>query len=716
MQAEASAGIDLGRMLGSNLKYFQKPIQLFRSYDRSNIRPDIVAGFTVAMVLIPQATAYAIIAELPVQVGLYTAVVAAIVGAIWGSSNQLQTGPTGAISLLVLSTLLTVSAPGEPEFVVLAGMMAVMVGLLQVAIGMAHLGMLVNFVSHSVIVGFTAGAGVSIAVKQVHNLLGLEFESHNLFDTLAGIVRTLPEMHVPTAVLGLSVILAMTALRYIVPKAPGSLLAMVAAAVAVAVFGLDSQRVSVIPELPRGLPSLSKMSLLNLELIGQLSAGALAVVAIGLVEAMSIARSISSQTGQRLDTNQEFVGQGLANIASGFLSGFPCSGSSTRSAANHRAGARTPVASAFSALFVLLALLALGPLAVYIPHTALAAILIVIAYGMIDRAEIGRIWRGTRGDAAIMLITFVGTLLLEIEFAVLAGILLSFARYVMRTSSPRVTVVSPDSEYKHFTHRPEEACCPQLSVIDIYGDLYFGAVNHVEEEILAIAEQNPEQRFLLMRMHRVNHCDFSGIHMLESVRRTYLDRGGDVYMVRVGERVLRLMESTGFCDDQLQDRILEEDSAINLLFHRVLDPAVCIYECPVRVFRECQNLPKRSEVLDLPLHHKVPAATVAQITSSELWNELQNGQSQVTPLVIDVREPREFRQGHVPEALLVPLPVILDNSATLPSDRPIVLVCRTGRRSRRAAYALQQLGLSDVTMLRGGMLAWQAAGLLVALE
>ena len=227
----------------------------------------------------------------------------------------------------------------------------------------------------------------------------------------------------------------------------------------------DGSGVVVVGELPRGLPPLAGLPPLNLQLVGQLAPGALAVAAIGLVEAMSIARSIAGQSGQRLDSNQEFVGQGLSNLATGFLSGYPVSGSFTRSAVNYDAGARTPLASAFSGLFVLVAMLVFGPLAAYVPRTALAGVLILTAYSMIDRQEIARIWRGARADAVIMVITFLGTLFLPLEFAVLAGILISFAVYIITTSVPRVTPVLPDENFRHFAHRPQETPCPQLAIL-----------------------------------------------------------------------------------------------------------------------------------------------------------------------------------------------------------------------------------------------------------
>ena len=196
---------------------------------------------------------------------------------------------------------------------------------------------------------------------------------------------------------------------------------------------------------------------------------------------------------------------------------------------------------------------------------------------MLDRAEIWRILRGAPGDAIIMVVTFLGTLFLNLDFAVLVGILLSFVLYVMRTSAPRVQVVVPDADFRHFAHRPDAPVCPQLGIVEIQGDLYFGAVNHIEEAILHQAAANPDQRFLLIRMHHVNQIDFSGIHMLESLVRTYRDRGGDVFLVRVSSQAHRLMQTTGCLTWLGEDNILDEDSAVDFLFHRILDPAVCIY-------------------------------------------------------------------------------------------------------------------------------------------
>lgn len=716
MLTTLQASLDLRTTLQPIVYYLQRPVRLLRTYDRANLRPDLVAGLTVAVILLPQAIVFALIADLPPQMGLYAAIIGAFMGALWGSSNQAHTGPTNAISLLVLSALSNTAVSGN-QFILAAGLMAVMVGVFQLVVGLARLGLLVNFVSHSVIVGFASGAGVLIAIKQLNPLLGVTFPSESPFAALGGIVTHLSEAHWATVGLGIGTMVLIVILRKINPKLPTALISMVIASLVVFLFRLDESGVAVIGQLTSSFPPLADLPLFDLELIGRLSTGALAIGAIGLVQTMAIARSAATQTGQRLDSNQEFVGQGLSNIFAGFFSGYPCAASFSRTAVNLEVGAKTPLSAVFSSIFVLVAIFVLAPLTAFLPRAALAGVLIITAYSMIDRAEIARIWRGTRGDAAIMVVTFLGTLLLEIEFAVLTGILFSFALYIMRTSTPRVQAVLPDHNFKHFTYQPDKDPCPQLAIIDILGDLYFGAVNHVEETILAYAEQHPGQRFLLLRMHSVNICDFSGIHMLENVVRTYRDRGGDVFLVRVSAPVQKLMASTHFDKHLGADHFLADDEAISQIFHHVLDPAICIYECPVRAFRECQNLPKQTTYLNLPGGTVFPESRIVNVTPKQLWRRLHNGQDEKPePFVVDVREPREYQRGHIPEAELMPLPTLLEGKGRFPNDRQIIFVCRSGRRSRRAAHALRQIGCTNVAVLKGGMQNWESKGLLRAIE
>ncbi|MDM8521065.1 SulP family inorganic anion transporter [Anaerolineales bacterium HSG6] len=694
--------------------YLLRPVRLLRDYDRVNLRADVIAGITVAVILLPQAIAFALIAELPPEMGLYTAIVGAIIGALWGCSNQIHTGPTNAISLLVLSTLLVSTTPGTPEFILAAGLLAVMVGIFQLVMGLARLGLLVNFVSHSVIVGFATGAGVLIAIKQLLPLFKLKFPNHNLVETIEGIFVHLPEAHFTTVVLGVATIVLIVAIRKINAELPATLISMVVASLVVYVLGLDQQGVAVIGQLPRGLPPLTDIPIFDLRLIAELSTGALAVGAIGLVETAAISKSISTQTGQRLDSNQEFVGQGLANICSGFFSGYPCAGSFSRSAVNFKSGAKTPLSALFSSAFVVIALFTLAPAAAYLPRAALAGVLIVTAYGMIDQEEIKRVWRGTWRDASIMVVTFLGTLFLHIEFAVLMGILLSFAGYILKTSSPQVYEVLPDDEFKHFTPQPNKRSCSQLGIIEVLGDMYFGAAHHVEEVLLDHMGKYPEQRYLLLRLHSVNQCDFSGVHALEVIVHSYRERGGDVFIVGVRDSVMKVLKATESYDYIGAQNFLVQDAAIKHLYHHILDPAICVYECPIRVFKECQNLPKPDYTVQIHLHTEQPNGHIDSITPEELWHSLHNDGPH--PYILDIREPREFNKAHIPEAHLLPLPRLLTDTPELPHDRPIVTVGRSDRRSKRAAQLLLDHGYADIQVLKGGMVAWETENRLVAVK
>ncbi len=695
-------------------KYILRPAEIIQVYRLSDLRPDLIAGLTVAIVMLPQAIAYALIAELPPEVGLYSAIIATIIGSLWGSSNHLSTGPTNTLSLLVLTSLLPIVKPGSSEYIVIAGLMAVMVGIFQLALGVARLGVLVNFVSDSVIIGFTTGAGVLIATNQIRHILRLDFPSHHsLLATISEVSTHIQETHSVSLALGGGILIMIILLRKFLPKWPAPLLGMVVAAICVAFLNLDQKGIIVIGELPRSLPPLTKFTF-DFNWIANLSSGALAVGSIGLVESIAISRSIASLSKQRLDSNQEFIGQGLANIASGLFSGYSTAGSFTRTGVNYDANARTPLAGVIAGIFVLISMLLFGPLAAYVPRTALAAVLLVTAYGLIDRKEIARILKGTRGDASILVVTFLATLFLPLQFAVLTGILLSLAIHIVRTSIPRVNPVLPAENFRHFTYQPDKAPCPQLAIFDIFGDLYFGAVNHVGDIIREYLEKNPNQRYLLLRMFSVDNCDISGIHTLESVVDLMRDRGGDMYFMRVQDPVMRRMKSTGFCDHLGEENFLSYDEAIGFLFHRVLDPAICIYECDQRVFKECQNLPKRiNHPIEVPIQTEVPAGRVPEISPKELWAELH---SEKPPQIIDVREPREFKKMHILQAQSTPLFRLLSDSSVIPKDTPLVFVCHGGRRSTRATYLLSNQGFKNIRVLRGGMLAWDAANLIEAVD
>ncbi len=714
MSQQAVAAPPFVANLAGRAGYLTRPVRLLREYRREDLRYDLVAAVSVSVMLLPQSLVFAAMAGLPPQMGLYTAIMAGLFGALWGCSNQLQTGPTNTSALLVLSTVLPLAAAGSPGYLAAAGVLAVLVGVLRLGMGLLKLGILVNFVSESVIVGFAAGGGVLIIAAQMRGLLRVEVsESAHLLEIALGIGQQLPQAHLPSLALGLATIAVTLLIQRFRPRWPGALIAILLSGAVVYVFNLTAYGIKVIGQVQGGLPPLAHLPLLNLRLIGDLSIGALVVSIIGLVEVTSVSRAIATQTGQRLDSNQEFVGQGLAALFSGLFSGFVPSGSINRSMANRQSGARTPLASAGGALLVLVFSTFLAPAIAYVPRASLAGLIMVSALGMINPRRIARIWHSNRVEAGIMTLTLVSTLLLPLQFAVLAGMVVSVAFYLLQTSTPRVVNVLPDENFEHFVPAGKRPVCPQLAVIEILGDLYFGAAQHVEEAILRIMAQHPDQRFLLLRMHSVQQIDITGIYMIESVLKKYRERGGDVFLVKLRPLVHEVMQSSGFEGVLGQDHFLREGEAIPHAFYHALDPAVCIYECPVRVFKECQNLPKPAHVHDVP---QVPAQVLegfAGVSPRNLYAELRGASP---PLVIDVREPREFRRGHIPQAQNFTLRRLLEETPDLPRDRDLVTVCRSGRRSRRAAYALQQAGYGGVRVLEGGMLAWESAALLEAVE
>jgi SulP family sulfate permease len=689
---------------------FARPVEIVRRYRPRQLRADMVAGLTVAVLAIPQSIAYASIAGLPPTYGLYSAAVAVMVGALWGSSRFLSTGPTNAISILVLSILTPLAAVGTAEFMMAASLMAVMVGALCIVFGFAGLGMLVNFASRAVLLGFTTGAGILIAVGQLKNLLRLDIpRSPHLWRTMSNVISNLDQIHVASLALGVATVLLILLLDGYFRRLPGSLVALVSSGLLVAVVGAERLGLDVVGAVPRSVPRMTTFNLgwvSENDLFGPLAMGSLAVAALGLVEAISIAREIARQSGERLDVNQELVGQGVANIAAGLFSGYASSGSFTRSAVNFQSGARTQVSSVLCGLLILAGIFAFGPLASYLPRAALAGMIVLIAYRMVDWRGVRRVIRTSRTDSTIMLTTFAATLLLSLEFAVLAGVMLSLGIYVYRSSMPTVEAVVPDESFQHLVVNDQAPVCPQLGIIQIHGDLFFGAATHVEDALLQNFEVHPGQNFLLLQMGGVNQCDLSGVDVLEEVLRLYRGAGGDLFLEDVQPQIREKMRRSGFEQVLGRGHFLESETAVEWIFDNILDPAVCCYECEHRVFAECHALEKHPYDIRLPSSTGTILYPLKHLDLDDFVDALERDRQRA--LLIDVREPSEFEAGRPPGAVLMPLRTILESTEELPRDRPIYLVSRSGRRSTRAMRLLLGLGFEEVFNLKGGMLNWRA--------
>jgi len=531
------------------------------------------------------------IAGLPPVYGLYTAMVPPIIAALFGSSRHLISGPTTAISIVVFATISKYAEPGTDKFIQMALTLTFLAGVYQLALGLARMGTLVNFISHSVVVGFTAGAAVLIATSQLKHFFGISIPSGESFvHTWSNIFAQIE--HANPYVTGIAVLtlVSLLVLGRFKPRWPVMLIAMIVGSLVTLALHAESKGVALIPELPRDLPPLS-MPDLHLASIKQLGSAALAVAMLGLVEAVSIARSVASRSGQRINGNQEFMGQGLANALGSFFSSYASSGSFTRSGLNYATGAVTPMAAVFAALSLALIVLLIAPLAGYLPIAAMAAVLLVVAARLIDFHHIRTIVTTSKRETAILLTTFFSTLFVELEFAIYVGVMLSLVVYLMRTSQPAVVTRIPDphTANRHFVTDSNLPECPQAKIVRIDGSLYFGAIDHVQEQLHLISQNHPGQKHLMLVGNGINFVDLAGADLIATESRQRRARGGGLYLVKIKEEACNTLRKGGFRDLIGPENIFQTKSdAISSVFEK-LDRNICL-RCTKRVFTECSRI------------------------------------------------------------------------------------------------------------------------------
>jgi sulfate permease, SulP family len=575
-----------------HIEAFAPFLSWMRGYKRRFLKPDIMAGWTVAVLAVPQSMAYAIIAGLPVEYGLYASIVPTIIGCLYGSSAHLITGPTTTVSLVVFSTLSPLAEANSIGYIELALYLSLLVGAIKIIMGFARLGALLNFVSHAVLIGFMAGAAVLISFKQLPSLLGLSLQNADaiFYRHLWEVLRHLPQIHWISLSLGVLTIALIIGIHRYKPRWPSTLIALVIAGALVALFDLQGRGVAVIGDIPRGLPPLHLPDVQGVLQTGRLAPGALAIAILGLVEAVSISKSIAAHTRQRLDINREFIGQGLANISAGLFSGYPGSGSFTRSALNFSAGARTPLSGIVSGVTVAAIILAAAPLAGALPLSALAGVLMVVAYEMIHKKDIARTIRATRGDAAVLLVTFLSTLLLSIEFAIYVGVLLSIGLHLAATSHPRIHSMVPDLKTGKMVGSAHGLTCCQMEIVFIEGSIFFGSAEFVLDDLQRRLRNHPDTANLLIRMHKVNTMDASGVHILEIVFEEVKSRGGTILFAGVNHRVFEVIKNSGLLKEIGESHVrTSTGAAIRKAMRDYFFPSICA-ACPVSVFRECPEL------------------------------------------------------------------------------------------------------------------------------
>lgn len=571
-----------------------------RRLDKPTVRADVVAGLTGAAIVLPQGVAFATIAGMPPEYGLYAGMVPAIIAALFGSSRHLVSGPTTAASIVMFSSLSVMALPGTEEYIALAITLTFMVGIIQLLMGIAKLGELVNFISHSVIIGFTAGAATLIAAKQAGNFLGIDVASgNNLYETLTNLWNQIGDFHPMVTLVAMSTLLTGAFIQKLFPRFPSMIAAlMVGSFLAVVLNNFFDEAVTgihMVGALPKQFPPLSAPEF-NIQVFKDLAPVALAMTLFALTEAVSIARSIAIKSGQPLSGNQEFIGQGLSNIIGSFFSAYVATGSFNRSAANYDAGAKTPLAAVFAGAILLAFIPFLAPVTAYLPVASVAGLLFLVAWRLVDFKHIRKIIKVDRTEAAIMGVTFLATLFLELEFALLLGVILSLMIYLRRTSKPKLLSRSPDPSTggRKFTSGAALPECPQLKILRLDDSLYFGSVAHVGELLRLYREHYPEQRNLLLLTKGINQVDLAGAELLATEAKERRKLGGQLYMYRMKASATKVLESGGFTEVMQPENTFDSKAeAITGIFER-LDKDIC-KNCEKRIFLECDSVPRAGD-------------------------------------------------------------------------------------------------------------------------
>ncbi|MBA2778443.1 SulP family inorganic anion transporter [Billgrantia kenyensis] len=547
-----------------NPKRYLPILQWLPGYSRATMGSDLLAAVIVTIMLIPQSLAYAMLAGLPPEVGLYASIAPLVVYAVFGTSRTLAVGPVAVVSLMTAAAVGQVAPQGSPEYLGAALVLALMSGLILTLMGVARLGFLANFLSHPVISGFITASGLIIAASQLKHVLGVEASGHNLLELLGSLGGSLGGVNGPTLIIGFSVLASLySARRWLnpclrklgVPARPADMLTKAAPILAVAVttlvtwrLGLDAQGVAVVGEVPAGLPPLTLPGF-DSGLWSQLFVAALLISIVGFVESVSVGQTLAAKRRQRIDPDQELVGLGTSNIAASFTGGMPVTGGFARSVVNFDAGAETPAAGAFTAVGIAVAALLLTPLIAYLPIATLAATIIVAVLSLVDFGAIRRTWDYSRCDAMAMLVTIGVTLAIGIETGILAGVGLSLALHLYNTSRPHSAVVGrvPGTEHFRNVKRHAVETDPQLAILRVDESLYFANSRYLEDTVMDLALRQPGLCHVVLACQAVNVIDASALESLEVINARLRDAQVKLHLAEVKGPVMDRLRNTQFC-------------------------------------------------------------------------------------------------------------------------------------------------------------------------
>ena len=534
-----------------------------RTYHRGLLTRDVLAAVIVTLMLVPQALAYAMLAGLPPEMGLYASMLPLVLYAVFGTSASLAVGPVAVAALMTASALSSFAAPGSPEYICAALVLAALSGLILIAMGVLRLGFLVNFLSHPVISGFVTASGILIAISQLKHIFGVEASGHNVVELLRALLDQWQQVNVITLLIGLGVWAYLWVCRKRLngwltklgmPASWAGLMVKAAPISAVVVttllawgFQLEQRGVDLVGFVPSGLPAITLPSLDQSLWLGLLPA-ALLISLVGFVESVSVAQTLAAKRRQRIDPNQELIALGMANLGAGVSGGSPVSGGFSRSVVNFEAGAATPLAGAFTALGIVLATLLLTDLLAFLPTATLAATIIVAVGTLIDLPAVKRTWQYSSSDGVAMVATLLLTLLHSVEVGIISGVVLSLGLHLYRTSQPHSAVVGrvPGTEHFRNVKRHQVETDEHVAMLRIDESLYFANARYLEDTVMALAARSPSIKHIVLTCQAVNVIDASALESLEAINGRLKDAGATLHLAEVKGPVMDRLTHTAF--------------------------------------------------------------------------------------------------------------------------------------------------------------------------
>ncbi len=537
-----------------------------KAYNRATLSNDLIAAVIVTIMLIPQSLAYALLAGLPPEAGLYASIAPIILYSIFGTSRALAVGPVAVVSLMTAAALSNIVEQGTMGYAVAALSLAALSGMILLAMGLFRLGFIANFLSHPVIAGFITASGIIIAASQLKHILGIEAHGHNLLDLLSSLFEHLPETNVITATIGiiataflfwvrkglkplLQKIGLNAGLTSVLVKA-GPVAVVVATTLAVWLFGLADQDVKIVGDVPQSLPPLTLPSF-SVTLLGQLLLPAFLISIIGFVESISVAQTLAAKKRQRIDPDQELIGLGAANIGAAFTGGFPVTGGFSRSVVNFDAGAETPAAGAFTAIGLAIAALALTPLIFFLPKATLAATIIVAVLSLVDFSILKRAWNYSKADFAAVLATILLTLIMGVEVGVSAGVGLSIVLHLYKTSRPHIAEVGLIAGTEHFRNinRHDVQTHPEIVTLRVDESLYFANARYLEDQVQDRVAEDEQVRHVILQCSAVNEIDLSALESLEMINQRLLEMGVYLHLSEVKGPIMDRLHEQHFLQE-----------------------------------------------------------------------------------------------------------------------------------------------------------------------